>query len=110
MFLLVGEWSNRSQQETLRRSCALLVRLHIKEVLHESVGCFVRVLVAHPFIHERTRDITLPRMGVVRVLLHRSRQVTVGSRRFPVAEIPEPNAKTNKAVEPTAIRWLFDYF
>jgi hypothetical protein len=30
--------------------------------------------------------------------------------RFPVAEIPEPNAKTNKAVEPTAIRWLFDYF
>jgi hypothetical protein len=70
----------------------------------------VRVLVAHPFIHERTRDITLPRMGVVRVLLHRSRQVTVGSRRFPVAEIPEPNAKTNKAVEPTAIRWLFDYF
>ena len=86
------------------------VRLHIEKVRHESVGSFVRVFVAHPFIHERTRDVALPRMGVVSILLHRSRQVAVGSRRLPVAEVPEPNAKTNKAVEPTAIRWLFDYF
>jgi len=93
-----------------RAVCELFVRLHIEKVRHESIGGFVRVFVAHPTIHEWTRNVALPRMGIVRVFPHRPRQVAVGSRRFPASEVSEPNAETNKAVEPTAIRLLVDYF
>ena len=68
-------------------------RAHPKEMSHQPVGGAVCVGVIHAFVHQRTRDVTLPCVRVVCIPFHFAHEMPVGPCGAPVPEIPQADAK-----------------